>query len=454
MIDLPDYFLADLPPQATLSPAMLEEACRTLKRNRLQYLAGRPTRHVLETICQVAENWRTPDDPFRELALARGPAVTGFAEPTLRQGLDQFFARLTFDNLQELLVQDLGHGERLDRFTSGGGGRGPSQLALATGPELLVHVTAGNLPNPALWSVVLGLLTRSAQFVKCATGSAWLPRLFAHSLYAIDHKLGACLEVAEWRGGRSDLEDVLFGEADCVTATGSEETVAAIRRRVPTGARLLSYGHRFSLGYVARDALSRYATPRIVAGAAADVVAWNQLGCLSPHLIYVEPGGALPPVRFAELLAEELARLEIIQPRGPLPVEMAGAIASRRAFYEIRAAHSDDTRLWCSPGSTAWTVVYEAEPLFQPSCLNRFVYVKPVNQVEEALGALDAVRGQVSSVGLAATGEHAQRLATQLARWGVTRICPLGQMQQPLLTWHHDGRPALGDLVTWTDWEQ
>ena len=47
----------------------------------------------------------------------------------------------------------------------------------------------------------------------------------------------------------------------------------------------------------------------------------------------------------------------------------------------------------------------------------------------------------------------AQELALQLARWGVTRVCPLGQMQNPPLTWRHDGRPALGDLVTWTDWE-
>ena len=44
--------------------------------------------------------------------------------------------------------------------------------------------------------------------------------------------------------------------------------------------------------------------------------------------------------------------------------------------------------------------------------------------------------------------------ATEWARWGATRICAIGQMQNPPLTWRHDGRPSLGDLVTWTDWEQ
>jgi hypothetical protein len=184
------------------------------------------------------------------------------------------------------------------------------------------------------------------------------------------------------------------------------------------------------------------------------VVAWNQLGCLSPHVIYVEHGGAVAAEHFAELLGEELARREEAEPRGELSTEAAATIASRRAFYEVRAAHSPDTRFWCSENSTAWTVVYEADPRFQLSCLNRFVYVKGVTDLTEALQNTEDVRGKVSTVGLAAPEENTPELAMQLARWGVPRVCPLGQMQNPPLTWRHDGRPALGDLVTWTDWEQ
>ena len=65
----------------------------------------------------------------------------------------------------------------------------------------------------------------------------------------------------------------------------------------------------------------------------------------------------------------------------------------------------------------------------------------------------DGIRGKVSTVGLAAPEEKWDEIAIQLARWGATRICPLGQMQNPPLFWRHDGRPALGDLVTWTIWK-
>jgi hypothetical protein len=112
-----------------------------------------------------------------------------------------------------------------------------------------------------------------------------------------------------------------------------------------------------------------------------------------------------------------------------------------------------DTRLWCSENSTAWTVVFEDDPRFQASCLHRFIYVKAVQNLDEVLQGADAVRGRVSTVALAADETRAKEMAIILARWGVTRVCPLGRMQQPPLLWHHDGRPPLADLVTWTDWE-
>jgi hypothetical protein len=65
----------------------------------------------------------------------------------------------------------------------------------------------------------------------------------------------------------------------------------------------------------------------------------------------------------------------------------------------------------------------------------------------------DPVHGRVSTVALATTDDVTEDLVTELARWGVTRVCPVGQMQNPPLTCRLDGRPALGDLITWTDWE-
>jgi hypothetical protein len=452
-MELPNYFLADLPPEATLSTTMVTEACQTLKRNRERYLAQRSTQSLVSLLSEVGRSWLQPDYPFRRIVLEQGPVATGFSSPTLAAGLDAFFKQLTPENFQALLQQDLGHAQRLDQLASTEFELTSGRAALASGPELLAHITAGNLPSPTLISIILGVLARSAQFVKCATGATFIPRLFAHSLYDAERKLGACVEIVSWPGGSNDLESALFAEADCVTATGSDETLKALRERLPPTMRFLGYGHRVSFGYVAAEVLSSFNAKKLAGRAAADVAAWNQLGCLSPHVIYVQDGGVLSPEKFAELLADALAEREEHEPRGELPAPVAAAIASRRSIYEVRAAHSPETRHWCSRGSTAWTVVYEADPRFQLSCLNRFVYVKGVKDLTDALQNADSFRGKVSTVGLAAPDHKTQELATELARWGVSRVCPVGQMQNPPLTWRHDGRPALRDLVRWTDWE-
>ncbi len=452
-MNLPHYFLADLPDRGLLTPTMITDACLAVKSNRRRYLAERTTPDLIEAVAALAEDWLDPANPYRLLALTHGPAELGFSQATLAAGLDAFFATLTREQLRALVAQDLGHPQRLDQLAANEDGTGADRMSLAQGPEMLVHITAGRLPNPPLLSLVLGLLARSAQFMKCASGTSLLPRLFAHSLREVESKLAACIEIVEWPGGTRALETPLFAQADCVSAMGSDETLAHLRAAVPSSVRFLGYGHRLSFGYVAHEQLSNHALPKVVAAAARDVVAWNQLGCLSPHAFFVETGGRNPPERFAEVLAEELARCEQVEPRGALPVAEAAAIAARRAFYEVRAAHSPETRLWASPGSTAWTVVFENGPPLSPSCLNRFVYVKAVAGIDEALAGADPFRGRIATVGLAASGTREQALVLRFARWGVPRVCPLGRMQQPPPTWRHDGRPALGDLVRWTDWE-
>ncbi|HLH53109.1 MAG TPA: acyl-CoA reductase [Verrucomicrobiae bacterium] len=453
-MNLPNYFFADLPPEAVIGPTMITEACQALKRNRETYLAHRSTQAIVEVLSRLAKDWLDPEFSFRKLALSEGPAATGFSRGTIATGLDRHFKRLTPEGFQALIEQDLGKAERLDHFTSTTHEQQGNRASLATGPELIAHVAAGNLPNPTLTSIVLGLLVRSAQFVKCASGASLLPRLFAHSLYEIERKFGACLEIAEWKGGNDPLERTLFEAADCVTATGSDESLAGVRCNVPGKVRFLGFGSRVSFGYVAHEMLTGVHLRRVVERVAADVAAWDQQGCLSPHVIYVQARGTVPGEKFAEMLADQLAEHELREPRGPVKLETSAHIASRRSIYELRAASSPDTRLWCSKESTAWTVVYESDPRFQISCLNRFVYVKEVKDFTEALQAADVVRGRVSTIGLAVPEHTIQTLCVEAARWGATRICPLGQMQDPPLAWRHDGAPALATLITWTDWEQ
>ncbi|HEY6226022.1 MAG TPA: acyl-CoA reductase, partial [Verrucomicrobiae bacterium] len=205
----PNYFLADLPAEA-LTPMMVSEACIAIKRNRAQFLLKRNTSSLIRTIVTIAEDWQDNAYPFRQRALNEAPAEIGFSKEVIARGLDEFFSQFTKRNLEDLIIQDLGHVNRLDEMTATETEHGGERASRAIGSELLVHVAGGALPNPTLLSMLLGLLVRSAQFVKCSTGGALIPRLLAHSIYAIDPKLGACIELGAWQGGNTQLEDALF----------------------------------------------------------------------------------------------------------------------------------------------------------------------------------------------------------------------------------------------------
>src|SRR6516162_384489 len=104
-MNLPNYFLADLPPEATLSPVMISEACQTLKRNREQYLANRSLQSVANLFVKLGDAWLQPDFPFRKYALENA-AATGFSRVTLERGLDGIFGQLTRESFRDLIAQE------------------------------------------------------------------------------------------------------------------------------------------------------------------------------------------------------------------------------------------------------------------------------------------------------------------------------------------------------------
>jgi hypothetical protein len=56
-------------------------------------------------------------------------------------------------------------------------------------------------------------------------------------------------------------------------------------------------------------------------------------------------------------------------------------------------------------------VVFEHDVRFQFSCLNRFIYVKPVPDVSAVLQGVDEIHGKVSTVGMAARRSKRRELA-------------------------------------------
>jgi len=287
--------------------------------------------------------------------------------------------------------------------------------------------------------------------VKTAARDPVFPSLFVQSLREVDAELADCVATLDWPRSELALTQTALEDADAVIAYGDDHAISALRQLAPASARFLGYGHKISFAVIAKEAMTEENLPQLAQAAAFDASVYDQQGCLSPHVFYVEERGQFGPRKFAAALAEAMAVYQARVPRGQLAVEEAAQIARFRSGYEFRAASDRRLGVWSSPTANDWSVIYDDSPAFMPSCLNRIVFVKPTDGYKRVLDAIQKFATSVSTVGVAPVSERTLAFAGDLARMGIHRVCPIGQMQRPPLSWHHDGRPNLADLVSWTD---
>ena len=432
--------------------ALLRKQVEALGEARDRYLADRPVHDVVRVVDRVAVRLQDAGDPLRKLAEAALPRITGYSPPMVRLVLDRMAPEWRADRLRALLRSELEDPAVLDGFRPRRHAPGKSR---AWGPRVATHVFSGNVPGVAVTSLVRSLLVKSAALGKTAVGEPLLAALFARGVAEEDPELGECLAVTYWHGGDDALEAAALGMADAVVVYGGAEAVAAVRAATPAGTRVLAYGPKLSFGVVGREALAdEEAAARVAAVAALEVATFDQQGCVSPHLFYVEEGGAADPRAWARLLAGAMADTERELPRGAVARSEASAIRQLRGEAEFAQLAGGGVELHASARGTTWTVVYEADPAFAPSCLNRVVRVKPVPSLDAVPALAAGTASLLQTVGVAASPERTERLAAALGRAGASRVAPLGKMAWPPGTWHHDGHPPLGEMLRWCDLEE
>lgn len=433
-----------------LEPARLAAATEALIAARDEHLAGRPVDAVVESIDRAARRLLDPGDPARRTAESALPAVTGYSPPMVRWVLDRMAADWRRPALERLLADELGDPRVLDGFRPR---PDAGRRVRAFGPDLALHIFAGNVPGVAVTSLIRSLLVKAATLGKSASGDPLLPAIFARTLADVDPELGRCLAVSYWPGGSVGLETAAFLAADAIVVYGGAEVIESVRARAPATARLIEHGPRLSFAIVARERLAGPVVDSTLDATAGAVAAFDQHGCVSPHVVYVEAGGDTAPDAFAARLAEALDRLERELPRGRVGAAEAAAIQHVRGAAEFRAIGGRGVELHASDG-TAYTVVYDPDPEFRISCLNRVVWVKPVPSLDAAAAAARPFARYLQTVGVAADDERRAALADRLGRMGASRVSGLERMAWPPPSWHHDGRGPLRELIRWVDLER
>lgn len=397
-------------------------------------LATRPVDRILALLDRVCARWLDHADPIRREAEERLAESSGLAPAMLRRGLDDMIRRTRA--IPALLDADLGSRYALDRFVE----RASGLRSRAFGPGLLTCLFSGNVPGIPAFDIALALALKSACLVRVAAAEPVFAPLFARSITEVDAGLGEAVHVTRW-----PYDDPLpYQRAGAVLAYGADASIAAIRQLVPPEVRFLGHGHKISFAVVAAEAATEQTARRL----ARDVAMYDQQGCVSPHMAFVERGGPLSPAGFAEACAAAFAQLQGEMPRAKLTLEEAAALRAARdeAEFTADAFHG-------SPGDLAWAVIHSETPAFLPSPLNRLLRTYAISSLSEVEGLVAPHAAYLQTIAYAGPEARRLALAETLGRLGASRIAPIGQAQQPHPLWRHDGAPTAASLVRWVEIE-
>ena len=307
------------------------------------------------------------------------------------------------------------------------------------------------MPGVGATSLLRSLLVKTPVLLKPGLGDVVLSCLLARAVAEADETLAAALAVVYWPGGvGSALEEAALRAAEQVVAYGGPDVLAQLQQRVPAATPLLVYPHRMSMGAVGREALGTEAGALLVAEEAARAVAmFDQRGCVSPQVVWVEEGGSVTPRAWARALAKALAELERTLPQGPPDPAIASRIHQLRGTAELRRASGTEDELITEDGARC-TVLFDTDPGPFPPCLGRTVRVRPLSSLERLEHILPAFQPLLQTFAVAGGERTVDRIAESLVASGVTRITTFVDQPWPPPWWRHDGTGPLLSLVRWT----
>jgi hypothetical protein len=430
----------------SLTPGQLASLADYLSERRRLAVASLSVMDIVDAVDAAVQRLLLREGTPRAEAERWLHTITGYDTETVRLGLHKTLTTFRKPQLLRFLAQDFHNMGILDHFVAQPAGG----FAKAYGPQLSTHIWAGNVPGLPAWSLIASLLVKSPLIGKLSSSEPYFAGWLAEAIAEQRAELADSMAVVWWKGGDADSERAVYSASEAVIAYGGTETIRHIRQRVPPEVRCLTFGHKISFGFIAKEALQVRQASHLSAQAALDVARYDQQGCYSPQQFFVETGGRIEPRAFAKALAHDLDNLQRVRPMRRLTVQELSA----KAMY-IAEHGAASTETWTGADG-GWTVLYNEaiQPQLTPSCLYRTVRVTAVPSLETAVEALSPFRKFLQTAGVAASPERLFAISERLGEAGVTRICGLGDMVSPEPGWHHDGRFHLLDLVRIVDIER
>jgi len=306
----------------------------------------------------------------------------------------------------------------------------------------LIHVVAGNTPEVAAMSIVMGALSKGVHLLKLPSNDLYTATAILRTMAAVapGHPVVQSFSTAYWRGGDEKIESALFRPQyfDKVVAWGGEATIRSVGRYIGPGLELVGFDPKTSISMVGREAFAQQVDLHEVAAAAAhDVTLYNQSACVCSRFIFIEADDAQADRFCAELARELNVDRDIATAIGPkTPADL-------REQIDVLKLMTPDYRVWGGYDGQG-VVIRSHEPVdFHPDGKVINVVITP-----SLAAAVCHANVATQTVGVYPSSRK-KELRDALAGAGVQRIVELGATMRGCRGLPHDGFYPLHRLMRW-----
>jgi hypothetical protein len=385
--------------------------------------AGLSAERMTEVLARAFELWRDRNFERRRVAIAEIARSAGFSLELMENSIDALIKPFTRDSLNAIASRI-------------------SEKCKPNAPRRVGFIAAGNVAGAGIHEIAIALIAGAAVSIKTATAEPIFFREFARTITEIDRSAGARLQILQWGRERADLTAALIANNDLVVAYGDDATIETLHRP-----NVIGFGSRVSAAVIAPGDCGAE-IDQVAKSLARDVVLFEQLGCLSPHQVFVLGVDGDASRAFALRMAAELEAVCKAMPPAVLPIGDAAQIRGLRERARWQAIAGAALEVFESR-RLDWTLVYEGRPdLNEPFKISpgfRTLHVTAVRDLPELRDCLKGVSGRIEAMAVA--GDESRKISAALAELKVPYVCAPGEMQSPPLDWAHGGGAFLDAIL-------
>lgn len=288
-------------------------------------------------------------------------------------------------------------------------------------------VAPGNVPDPIKLAVLSSRLQKADLILKLSRRNEKIGRALVRRHADPGQKIRIVTDPAAFRK--------LAARADAWIVYGSDATLEALRRDVPPGVGWIGHGHRISLSVVFASALRR--GPAAVAKACVrDIRPYDQRGCLSPQIIWVEGGGAAAFARSLQsTLDRETATCRSIR-RDPETHHLRAAVLSELVVRALDPQTLEFARDLDPSGHFEPIVYLLKRGAFMTPAAGQIVAVKGFTSIRDIVKGMNTFHSHIQGIGIAGTTAEERSVRKAFSGTTAVYLTKIGRLQTPPLDWN------------------